>query len=126
MTGDQSLDDRSQTLNGDITAIFNELEAESSDVDTRFTARVQEIRATWQTWFANHAEVQFSLDARSDDRRSRPRHGDHRPGPGASRPDAQRLSGPWRPTPKRSQRLSLVVAAKKATLSRASSGHHRW
>jgi methyl-accepting chemotaxis protein len=61
MTGDQSLDDRSQTLNGDITAIFNELEAESADVDTRFTARVQEIRATWQTWFANHAEVQFAL-----------------------------------------------------------------
>lgn len=61
MTGDQSLDDRSQTLNGDIAAIFNGLEAESADVDTRFTARVQEIRAAWQTWFADHAEVQFAL-----------------------------------------------------------------
>jgi CHASE3 domain sensor protein len=59
MTGDQALKDRTETLNSDIASIFDELTAKSTEVDSRFTPRVEEIRTAWQTWFTDQTEVQF-------------------------------------------------------------------
>jgi methyl-accepting chemotaxis protein len=61
MTGDQALKDRTETLNSHIASIFDELTAKSTEVDSRFTPRVEEIRTAWQTWFTDQTEVQFGF-----------------------------------------------------------------